>query len=455
MENLNSLTKKQFAIIIISIVSVTVLVTAPIFFFMGLSNFSSNIVKVDNSQFAESPSYTVYYDGSQYNAKNNTGHGEFNGTDASTVINSALDTLSDTGGKVFLKEGNYSITTPITITDAKEQIFLEGSGRGTILSLADNANCHVISIDNSGVSGEEDNGCYISNLYIYGNNAHNTGSIDGIHVVSAEHPRIFMVWVLKCVNDGIYVDSICHSGFFSNIRSNNNGGYGLHLTSWFNTVTQCIADQNIRGGIEIGSYGTVTSCRLGGAGDSETGIDAEGNNMLISSNNIDSFTNGVYLAGSNSTITDNLVFKCSSYGVYLSGGTTDQKVFGNKIYDCVASIRLDTPTISHPIIMGNDWTGCADPTVSATDPIILNNIGFDGTPWGKMENSGSATNATASTFNIGHGLIGTPTGVWASFSTAAVSGWTWTANSTTMTVTVAGTGLPSSMTVYWKAEYNP
>jgi len=71
-----------------------------------------------------------------------------------------------------------------------------------------------------------------------------------------------------------------------------------------------------------------------------------------------------------------------------------------------------------------------------------------------LTNSGTATNSTATTFVFNHGLAGTPTGVWSSFNTTAINGWTWIATSTQITITVTGT-LPASMTAYWNAIYKP
>jgi len=68
------------------------------------------------------------------------------------------------------------------------------------------------------------------------------------------------------------------------------------------------------------------------------------------------------------------------------------------------------------------------------------------------ENAGSANNATTTTIAITHALIGTPTVVLCSFNSTAITGYSWTSTSTTITVTIAGT-LPATTTCYWKAIY--
>jgi hypothetical protein len=384
---------------------------------------------------------------------NQDGVNSYSGADAATVINSALSNLTATGGKVFVKEGNYSITTSLVIDDPKEGIWLEGSGRSTILSLADGANCHVIDISSATVAGEEDNPCYVSNLFIYGNSARNTGNYDGIHIdLTAEHPRVFMVWINYCARDGIY--SYGHSGFFSNIRANYNKNFGIEMLGGYSVITQCIADENGVGGIFIDAGDCiVSSCRLGADVSYGVQVTASSGSGIYDCS-IYACDEGIRINSENVSVSNNIITG-GSYGVYIVGGYSNIAIRGNKFMSVTTPIRLNTPEITHPTVEDNDWTGCTDPTVAATNPVIAHNVGCDGKIWAVMENSGSATNATATTFSIAHGLIGPPTGVWASFSTIAVSGWTWTANSTTITVTVAGTGLPSSMTVYWKAEYNP
>lgn len=61
--------------------------------------------------------YTIYQDGNYILAENKEGKIEFKGTDATTVIQSAIDALTD-GGKIFIKQGDYysdDISTPLTL----------------------------------------------------------------------------------------------------------------------------------------------------------------------------------------------------------------------------------------------------------------------------------------------------------------------------------------------------
>lgn len=67
---------------------------------------------------AQEASYIVYTDGSKYYAKNGrTEKIEFQGTDASTVIQRAIDALSTRGGIVFIKDIDPATFTISTIPD--------------------------------------------------------------------------------------------------------------------------------------------------------------------------------------------------------------------------------------------------------------------------------------------------------------------------------------------------
>ena len=59
-------------------------------------------------------SYIIYKDGTTYYAQNGqTGVNDYSGTDASTVIQSAINALGTNGGKIFIKAGTYTLSTSI------------------------------------------------------------------------------------------------------------------------------------------------------------------------------------------------------------------------------------------------------------------------------------------------------------------------------------------------------
>lgn len=58
------------------------------------------------------PSYTVWMEGSNYFAKEANGMIAFSGTNASQILQNTLD-ASVNGGKIFVKEGNYTFNTSV------------------------------------------------------------------------------------------------------------------------------------------------------------------------------------------------------------------------------------------------------------------------------------------------------------------------------------------------------
>jgi len=84
-----------------------------------------------------SVSYVIFIENGTIKSRNgSTGVIDFQGTDASTVINQTIDALSLTGGKIVMKKGNYTITSPILL---KSNIWLAGEGRNaTILQAGNN-----------------------------------------------------------------------------------------------------------------------------------------------------------------------------------------------------------------------------------------------------------------------------------------------------------------------------
>ncbi len=78
----------------------------------------------------DTASYIIFKDGNTIYAKNGTtGKIDFQGTDAATVINSAISMLS-IGGKIFIRAGDYSISSTININ--KSSIIIEGESFGIV-----------------------------------------------------------------------------------------------------------------------------------------------------------------------------------------------------------------------------------------------------------------------------------------------------------------------------------
>ncbi|HEY7404738.1 MAG TPA: right-handed parallel beta-helix repeat-containing protein [Candidatus Angelobacter sp.] len=134
------------------------------------------------------------------------------------------DPFAGSDGMVKILLGNVTIETsrPWELPDKVE---LAGEGRATVLQLAPGANKHLI-----GNAGHKDgnNGIFIHDLTLDGNNAHQTGQGSTIHFWKVSDFSIERVTVLNSVAHGIALDDGCIRG---KVRNNHiegvAGGSGI------------------------------------------------------------------------------------------------------------------------------------------------------------------------------------------------------------------------------------
>lgn len=473
MKNERKLGLKQIA----SLILVAVLISSVATYVFASS--PSSTIYISGGAYPGAPDYTIYSVAGTYYAKNQNGYTEFSGTDAATVIQDAIDASN---GTVYLQTGEYSISDTIQL---KTDVTLKGSGFGTHLILADGVNKPLINAANGvirwhiedlwldgnkagqtsasygvtiynddsydqnaglfhvyirnvkgdGILSYMNRRIYVSHCFIY----YCTGN--GIHFTGGEHLDVFNSYIAQNDGHGLQSDAIQHCKIIANTFSGN------HLDNFYGTLTKSYFEQNMVAGAD--GYGMHITDHFATVVGNEfwenqngsiyitdsAGGDVARNNMLITNNQmIEDENNGGTAVlearnlGENCIISNNLIEAWSNF------------TYGIKITYCTLNV-----TITNNAIKG--MSGAAISAPSNAD--VFRNAGW------RTENSGSATNSTATTFSITHGLAGTPTGVWCSFDTTTISGWGWTATSSTITVTVAGTGLPSSITCYWKAEYKP
>lgn len=106
------------------------------------------------------------------------------GTDTA-AIQAKLDAASAAGGgTVILKEGTYVINAPLLVDT---HVVLKGQGRGTVIQLANGANCDAIqtktftaNTGGSALAGEHDFG--VQDLVLDGNRANQTATSHGIRI---------------------------------------------------------------------------------------------------------------------------------------------------------------------------------------------------------------------------------------------------------------------------------
>jgi len=93
------------------------------------SNVTVGDTVFQDGSLAVGASYVIFQEDGEVKAKNGTtGVIEFSGTDAATVIKSAIDALGTEGGKIFLKAAEYNITATIRI-GGKNYLEIAGENR--------------------------------------------------------------------------------------------------------------------------------------------------------------------------------------------------------------------------------------------------------------------------------------------------------------------------------------
>jgi hypothetical protein len=113
--------------------------------------FSLPETVVEAGSGVETASYIIFQENGMIYAKNGkTGKIEFSGADAATVIQSAINALTN-GGKIFIKAGTYTLTAPLLFDDGdymNKEWILSGEGIATKF-YCNTANVNAIEIKNA------------------------------------------------------------------------------------------------------------------------------------------------------------------------------------------------------------------------------------------------------------------------------------------------------------------
>jgi len=177
------------------------------------------------------PSYVIFKRGDVILAKNGeTGQIEFSGTDASSVIQSAIDALGTQGGKIFIKKGKYEISSSIKLAS---KIILEGEGKTALLRLKAGVNAPVLT-NLDYVNGNSD--IAIRSNFVDGNKEEQTAQTSTIYLDNVKNCLLSELWV-RGGRRG--VDDIAR-------------GEGIELyKSSYNIVTDCFIFENDYDGVKL------------------------------------------------------------------------------------------------------------------------------------------------------------------------------------------------------------
>jgi len=387
-------------------------------------------------------SYIIWKDGSTIYATNGTtGLIDYSRTNASAVIQYAIDNLPSSSSVIYIKGGEYILdikTSPYTglyeAIEINKTATITGEYGKTILKLKDGIDIGTddvcvfyISADNVVISNlkiDANYANYVSANYMQGI-FHRSGNylqirhniITGVKGYSAiygdapntQHEIIDSNYILlPNGQNGISLHngathSIITNNIITSLTSATSGEY-IGVGIFLDTVDHCIISNNyifkpnLAG---IRAYDTVTYCEIT-------------NNIIYKG-----VTNakGIWLQGKDATTGSNYntiknnIIDSIDYGVYIDSYSNNNTIKNNEFYNIV---------------------GISD---SGTDNNFRNNIGYTTENSGTSEITGDGTNTS---FSISHGLATTPSQVLVTPTNSSMASATWwvsTKSSTTFTIT--------------------
>jgi parallel beta-helix repeat protein len=268
------------------------------------------------------------------------------GSGDQTTINNAISALPSGGGIIYLLEGTYNLTGPITIT--KSNVAIIGSGKATVLKRMWNSSSAegVITVGD-GTNAYE--GILISNLQIDGNkgsyaNSYNHGIFFKKYITKS---KIKGNWIQNSAGNGIYFYATAsgESNSYNIIEGNDirsNSYYGIFLYySSYNIISGNTVQGNSSSGILLSSSSNNTV----------SGNTVQGNTYY-----------GIYIySSSNNTISGNTVQGNNQYGIYLSSTSNNNTITGNTVqgnsYHGISLYSSSNNTISGNTVQGNNQYG--------------------------------------------------------------------------------------------------
>lgn len=291
-------------------------------------------------------SYVVFTDGLKYYAKNgSTGMIEYSDTDATSVIQYAINNIPLPGGTIFIRRGTYVLSKAIVID---RFINLVGEGvRATVLKLADGANSSMIDYAiPCNIADSVSQLMYIAHMMLDGNKANQSSGTQAIRTYvsgycNARDFMIYDVWIDNYKGDGIYLCS--HNYLVLHVAIEHNDGWGIRLDGLGGFIIASWIWSNTEGGIyhyftsSSANPNVITANLIGGG---KAGIRIEGSTsglyrVHIISNNLisgtDANTDLIYIKNTMYTLIFNNYINAVSNkrGIYEDTGADETLVFGN------------------------------------------------------------------------------------------------------------------------------
>ena len=268
-------------------------------------------------------------------------------------IQAAIDALPAEGGKVFIPEGTYSITSTITVPS---NVWLEGAGASSTVLYNNGIGDSVI--ENADTTNGNSH-IKISNLKIDGNDPGTCSDCHGIYFNNVTYSQIDSVYVYDADDYGIYFNVSASSTISNNIlesnlrgvyfnsssnniinsnNSNNNSQHGIHIVSGSNnTIADNISNNNTGYGVWIddSAYNNIIIGNI--ISNNSIGINIfnyADNNIVTGNTSNNNSQHGIYLfSSSNNIITGNTFNNNSQHGIYILSVSNNNTVTGNTVYD--------------------------------------------------------------------------------------------------------------------------
>jgi len=251
-----------------------------------------------------------------------TGRTDYYGTDASSVIQAAIDSLGPSGGIIWIKEGTYVISSTVKVSG---NVTLSGVGFATKLVLADFADQKVIA--NKHAEDYVDSNIVITNLQIDGNGARQTPGalVSAIFLSRVSRSRVEGCWIHNVAplstNAGVYA---LYSAYLT-IRGNliyDNPYAGIFLSGGINGIISDNMFYNNHRAVYLAGH-------LNGA--------VEGNQIVSGDEGI-----RMYVSASNNLIQGNLIKDNSEEGIVITHPECENNtILGNKLVNNFVQIFDD------------------------------------------------------------------------------------------------------------------
>jgi len=407
-------------------------------------------------------------------AQDDKGRIKFSGTDASTVIQAAIDALPP-GGKLSVGRGEHVIKTTLTNT---KPILFEGEGPATVLKVDGGVDITILNLgaDYSQVRNikfvghaeqtfykgllEPANYCLIEGCYFDGARA-----IEGIRI-EGNYNVVTGCWVTKCAHGGIYLYAAEDNVLVGNVLYDTAGFcvYVSHRNLFANNY-HYLSNVFLEGGGGGSNENLVIGGVFIGPGAAtpgvQYGIRVGGNRNLVIGNLIRDFSgNGIDMREwpSDNLICNNhirnMLKSTEGWGGYgiLSHSTASNNIYLNNYIDTVAADGIEDKGTGNLMVENVLRNITGTPIVPGTDAVVKRNIGH------VTENSGVATfsgDGTTTAFTIPHGLAAAPSVGKLEAKTADAAGdkyWAADASNITVTFITAPPAGTDNVVLSWMAE---